>query len=299
MLNKNELKQKLITTGYFVDNEYLDMYLDLIYEHEIDSTRYSEKHHVIPVALYKINNAGCNRRKAEKFANADSDNFEVLLLYKDHCLAHYLLYFCTVGALKNNMQCVVHRLISMINILSSKAVITEKLPSEDELAQMQQWRDSIQQDKDSQYWTTEEVDFLVNNYPTEGSAYCAEVLNRTRRSVCAKAFLLNLSCSYPETSGKHWTEEENNILKNNYGKPGGVALCFSLLDRSKQNIINHARRLGLKSAKGYTQEEISFIQLNYKTHGAKFCGEHLGRPSACIRSYYHNNKHKFNSIEKE
>ena len=88
MLNKNELKQKLITTGYFVDNEYLDRYLDLIYEHEIDSTRYSEKHHVIPVALYKINNAGCNRRKAEKFANADSDNFEVLLLYKDHCLAH-------------------------------------------------------------------------------------------------------------------------------------------------------------------------------------------------------------------
>ena len=100
MLNQNELKQKLINTGYFIDNEYLDKYLDLIYNHEVDSTHYSENHHVIPVALYKLNNDGCSRRKAEKFAKVDLDNFEVLLLYKDHCLAHYLLYFCTNGKLK-------------------------------------------------------------------------------------------------------------------------------------------------------------------------------------------------------
>ena len=37
MLNQNELKQKLINTGYFIDNEYLDKYLDLIYNHEVHS----------------------------------------------------------------------------------------------------------------------------------------------------------------------------------------------------------------------------------------------------------------------
>lgn len=151
MLNRNELKQKLINTGYFIDNEYLDMYLDLIYKHEIDPTHYSEKHHVIPVALYKLNNASCSRRKAEKLAKADSDNFEVLLLYKDHCFAHYLLYFCTKNKLKSNMQCVVRRLISMVDTLSSRTTITGELPSEEELLQMQQWRDRIQQDSNSQY----------------------------------------------------------------------------------------------------------------------------------------------------
>lgn len=136
MLNKNELKQKLINTNYFVDNEYLDRYLNLLFDPEIDPKRYSEKHHAIPVALYKLNNEGCGRRKAEKLAKADADNFEVLLLYKDHCLAHYLLYFCTSGKLRANMQCVVSRLVSMIDTLSSKASITGKLPSEAELEQM-------------------------------------------------------------------------------------------------------------------------------------------------------------------
>lgn len=299
MLNRNELKQKLINTGYFIDNEYLDMYLDLIYKHEIDPTHYSEKHHVIPVALYKLNNASCSRRKAEKLAKADSDNFEVLLLYKDHCFAHYLLYFCTKNKLKSNMQCVVRRLISMVDTLSSRTTITGELPSEEELLQMQQWRDRIQQDSNSQYWTAEEVNFLVNNYPAKGSAYCAKVLGRTRQSVCAKAFLLNLPCSYPETSGKHWTEDENNILKNNYGKPGGIAICLCLLARSRHNIITHAHLLGLKSHKVYTQEEVNFIKLNYKIYGAKFCGDQLGRSPASIRSYYRNNKHKFEFIEAE
>lgn len=103
--------------------------------------------------------------------------------------------------------------------------------------------------------------------------------------------MLGLSCSYPETSGKHWTEEENNILKNNYEKPGGVALCCSLLlNRNKQNIICHARRLGLKSAKNYTPDEVDFIRQNYKTKGAKFCADQLGRTSKSITYYYNSHK---------
>ena len=90
---------------------------------------------------------------------------------------------------------------------------------------------------------------------------------------------------------------ENNILKNNYEKPGGVVLCFSLLNRNKQNIICHARRLGLKSARNYTQNEINFIQQNYKIHGVQFCADQLGRSPTGIKSYY--NKHKLYLIETE
>ena len=293
MLKQNELKQKLITTGYFVDNEYLNKYLELIYNHEINSTHYCESHHVIPVALYKLNNYGCDRRKAEKLANADLDNFEVLLLYKDHCLAHYLLYFCTKVKLKANMQCVVRRLVSMVDTIASKITITKKLPSEKELVQMQEWRDIIQQDGDSQYWTIAEIDFLVKNYPTQGSVYCAKALHRSRSSVRAKAFLLNLSCSYQETSGRHWTEEENTILKANYEQPGGVALCCNLLNRTKGNIICHARRLGLKSVRNYTKEEIDFLQQNYLLYGPRFCSEHLRRSYNSIRSWWSSNGIKY------
>jgi hypothetical protein len=298
MLNKNELKQKLVTTSHFVDNEYLDRYLNLVYDHEIDSAHYSENHHVIPVALYKLNNEGCDRRKAEKFAKADPDNFEVLLLYRDHCLAHYLLYFCTTGKLKSNMQCIVRRLIAMVDTLSSRPTIAEKLPSEEELAKMQRWRDCIQQDKDSQYWTKKEVTFLTENYPIKGSAYCANTLNRSRQSVRAKAFLLNLPCYYTKTNGRPWTEEELNILKIYYTKPNGVSRCCELIDRPKQSIISKANRLGIKSAKKFTTEEITFLKQNYAIYGPILCAEKLERSYNTIRSWGATNNVKYR-IKKE
>lgn len=293
MLKQTELKQKLIATSYFVDNKYLDMYLDLVYNHEVNPAYYSENHHVIPVALYKLNNEGCNRRKAEKLAKADLDNFEVLLLYKDHCLAHYLLYFCTTGKLRANLQWVVWRLISMVDTLASKATIIEGLPSKEDLAQMQQWRDHIQQDKDSQYWTAEEVAFLMDNYPTKGSVYCAEALGRSRSSVRAKAFLLNLPCYYNKTNGQPWTEEEINILKLYYTKPKGILKCCELIDRPKQSIICQANRLGIKSAKKFTPEEINFLKQNYATYGPTFCAEKLGRSYGTIRSWGATNNIKY------
>lgn len=293
MLKQNELKQKLITTGYFVDNEYLDKYLELIYNHEINPAHYSESHHVVPVALYKLNKEGCNRREAEKLAKADPDNFEVLLLYKDHCRAHYLLYFCTKGKLKANMQCVVRRLVSMVDTIASKITITKKLPSEQELAQMQEWRDLIQQNGDSQYWTIAEVDFLVKNYPTQGSVYCAKALHRSRSSVCAKAFLLKLPCFYNKTNGRPWTEEEINILKLYYTKPKGVSKCCELIDRPKQSIICKANRLGIKSTKKFTLEEINFLKQNYATYGPTFCAEKLNRSYNTIRSWGVTNNIKY------
>lgn len=293
MLKQTELKQKLITTGYFVDNEYLNRYLDLVYNHEINPAHYSENHHVIPVALYKLNKEGCNRREAEKLAKVDPDNFEVLLLYKDHCLAHYLLYFCTIGKLRINLQCVVRRLISMVDTLAAKATIIECLPSEEDLVQMQQWRDRIYQDKDSQYWTAEEVAFLLNNYQTQGSVYCAEALNRSRQSVCAKAFLLKLPCFYNKTNGRPWTEEEINILKLYYTKPKGVSKCCELIDRPKQSIICKANRLGIKSAKKFTLEEINFLKQNYATYGPTFCAEKLNRSYKTICSWGVTNNIKY------
>lgn len=94
-----QIKKLLLKTCLFEDNQYLDRYLALVTSQTIAST-YTEKHHIIPVAVYKIINNYKTRAEAVKSANADKNNILVNLTYRDHCLAHCLLYFCTIGKLK-------------------------------------------------------------------------------------------------------------------------------------------------------------------------------------------------------
>ena len=114
----------------------------------------------------------------------------------------------------------------------------------------------------------------------------------------AKAFLLNLPCYYAKTNGQPWTEEELNILKIYYAKPNGISQCCELIDRPKQSIISQANRLGFKSAKKFTQEEINFLKQNYALHGPMFCAEKLERSYNTIRSWGATNNIKYR-IKKE
>lgn len=82
----SKLKDTLLSTNLFIDNNYLADYINLVCN--LASTEdYAEKHHVIQVAYYK-HLYKCNREKAEKYAEADQNNFIVQLSYKDHCKAH-------------------------------------------------------------------------------------------------------------------------------------------------------------------------------------------------------------------
>ena len=77
MLTKQKLKQKLLDTGYFIDNDYLDHYVDLICT-EFVNQGYIEKHHILPRAYFaaeglKLDNSVMNIKK---------------LSYADHCKAH-------------------------------------------------------------------------------------------------------------------------------------------------------------------------------------------------------------------
>lgn len=94
-----KIKKILLKTYLFEDNQYLDKYL-LLVTSSATADNYTEKHHIIPVAVYKIINNYKTRAEAEKIATADKNNILVSLTYRDHCLAHCLLYFCTIGKLK-------------------------------------------------------------------------------------------------------------------------------------------------------------------------------------------------------
>lgn len=92
----NKVKAKLIKLG-FLDNEYLDKYIALI-EANLETRRdrkRTQAHHAIPVKSYWTSNEPYKRTEALKLAKADSLNFEVHLLYKDHVIIHSLLTLCT------------------------------------------------------------------------------------------------------------------------------------------------------------------------------------------------------------
>ncbi len=185
------LKDLLLATGYFLDNEYLDEYVELLKHNHIDGKHYTELHHAIPVAFYKLMaTKPLSRAEAKKIAEADPQNFKVNLLYRDHCKAHYLLYFCTVGDLKYNMQTVVKRLVATSKVLKNKTI--KDLPTDYDLQLMQEWMDKIREDQDSQYWTEAEINFLKANYEEHGVNFCSKALGRSKSSIHGKAHLLDL-----------------------------------------------------------------------------------------------------------
>lgn len=80
------IREKMLSTGLFEENIFFNKYCDLIEQNETTKKqRYkTQKHHIIPVVVYKIFNMdGVN--KADNLVN---------LLYKDHILAHYYLALC-------------------------------------------------------------------------------------------------------------------------------------------------------------------------------------------------------------
>ena len=94
-IKKEDAKRNLVNLGY-LDNEYLDKYLEIIYNNlETPKSVHTQKHHILPVKNYDEESLVYNRLTAVKKANEDKQNFLVNLLYKDHLTAHAYLTLCT------------------------------------------------------------------------------------------------------------------------------------------------------------------------------------------------------------
>lgn len=88
-MKKEEIKEKLLRLGLFIDNEWLDKYCELI-ENNKNTKREKYKtqsHHIIPKCYYTMNKLKIDNSK-ENLVN---------LLYKDHILAHCYLCLCSEG----------------------------------------------------------------------------------------------------------------------------------------------------------------------------------------------------------
>ena len=272
----NELKNFLLDTGYFKDNEYLTAYLSLINQHTTSAIGHSEKHHVIPAAVYK-HYYSCSTADARKKADLDEKNYMVSLLYKDHVLAHYLLYFCTKGNVKKAMG---KAIICMIgNLEADKLDLSEFKYLPEQFDKIQQLIDHIYADPNNNFYTPYEIDFLKTYYGEHGPQWCATQLNKTITSVKAKAHGLRLHLD----TFQPWSEEELQVLKQYYPQYGPEYCCGLLKNRDKSSICSTARRLGLQCGRLWSEDEVEFLIENYSKLGGKKCAEAIKRPYASVR----------------
>ena len=261
MIIKNVLKQKLLNTGLFLDNEYLDEYINLVLSNNI-TIGYTEKHHILQRNYFK---------KSDLPVDSSPDNL-IILSYCDHCKAHWLLYFCTTDYLKKANEASIRYIVEMYKVLTGKD--RNKFEFNDSDFQLlQSYMTSIINDENSRYWTEAEVDYLKKNYCGYGTGpKCAKYLNKPIKLVNEKARLLGLSNSCPD-----WTEAEVEILYKYYPIEGDkVYLRIPL--HSKDACRGKAKQLKIRTKNHYwTPDEISILKLNFPLVGPAGCSKLLNR----------------------
>ena len=115
-----DLKSSLLSTGYFIDNEYLEKYCTLVerYKRQPIIRGVTNKHHIKPKALFKL----------LKLSVDDSLLNLVNLPYRTHLLAHYYLCLCTSDPLKYANQLALMCLISRKKLKTSDRLLITNLP---------------------------------------------------------------------------------------------------------------------------------------------------------------------------
>lgn len=253
-MTKQALKNKLLATGYFIDNNFLDQYIDLVTNNSVNNC-YSEYHHILQKQYFKLINTPIDN---------SAENLR-LLSYADHCKAHWLLYYCTTGKLKRANAASVNYILTVYNSLH-KTLKTEEELSDEVFLELQKYYDDIRNDQDSKYYTDYEIKFLRDKYPNYGAKYCASKLKRSINSIRSEITILGLTRNWT------WTDEMNKFLRLNYNIIGGKA-CAEKLNLSQKSVYKQAKKLGLTRAgkkiipSGWTVEEDALLIKYYSIEG--------------------------------
>ena len=261
------LKQKLLDTGYFVDNQFLDAYLSLVSNN--DETVYTEAHHILPRSYFKLVNLKCD----------NSESNLVKLSYVNHCKAHYLLANCTILQLQRSS------IYSLRLMASSKRIKLNYLTAE-ELNQVKLYNDN-----NSLFWRPEENEILFKNYPSMGTACVQYLPGRTKRAVKCQAIKLGVKFDFDQsTNMRRFTAEEDQFLIANYATLG-VKQCAKILNRPPESIKSYAaKRLKIASVGTveWTDSEIAILMKFYSESGTNGLVDYLpNRNALAIRKKAH------------
>ena len=262
------MKNLLLKTGYFLDNDWLDKYVELLSKQT--NIGYTEKHHFIPVSIYKYLYNCKTRYEAEKLADKDVNNFLVKLSFIDHCKAHLYLYNCTRDEIKHSNE------VAFKTMVEDKVKIKNSDLTKDEEQLLIDWKNKILVDS-NWYWSDQEEQWLKENYQKIGLTNCAKYLNRSIKSTQNKAKRLNL------TEQNNWTADEIAWLKVNRNKYS-VQECANKLNRSKTAIIHYCSKLNIQAVPNWTEEETSWLKIHYKEKTIKECAIYLNKTESSIKN---------------
>lgn len=284
------LKQVLLDTGFFIDNTYLDQYVELM-EKPFLTYGYSELHHKIPAYCYKKKYELQTRHEAAHYADADPANSLIQLAYSDHIKAHWLLTKCSLS--KENEFAVMQMILKILDKTSIKKtngeILSEGL-TEAEYSEINKIKEDLVECSDY-YWSPWEEEWLKANYAKYSRVYCAQYLAKTGASIHKKAMLFNL-----KKSSTKWSLEEDTWLRANY-PAFNLDACAEYLDRSYSAVIARLRKLAIplaektSSAKQrvnksnrhhWTAEEEQWLLANYSELGIVGCAEKLGTTQSAI-----------------
>ena len=252
------LNEKLLQTGYFIDNEYFKAYIKLVEKSvEPNTTNYTEIHHVLQKQYFKLINKPVDNSTENK----------VQLLYKDHCKAHYLLYFCTTDKLKTANARAVNKMFSIINksdtiVKKFRNSIVEV--SEADYQKIQEYANKVFNDTDSEFYSKEEIEIIKNNYSNIPIKELKKLLpNRSIQSIQSKA-----SKDLGLIAFNMWTDEEILILKKYYQEEGR-AITARLPKRTWKTITTKANYLGLHTKNYWSEEDLQILIKFYPVEKGK------------------------------
>ena len=252
-------KEELLSTGHFIDNSYLDDYIILV--NSIATTTYTERHHILPRAYYDLLGLDID----------NSDSNLVRLSFTDHCKAHWLLYFCTTDKLQYASQTA---FVIMVNGLTKRL----KDYTEEDFIAIQNMKNQLLADSDT-FWSTEEDEFLKNNFLKFSDEELANKLNRTEIAIRARRYYLHL----PRLKMSDYTNEElDYIIANYYQKE--IKEIAADLNRPVGSVAVKCSRLGLKKwqADPWTGDELEFLRKNSATMTRAEIAHVLGRSTVAV-----------------
>lgn len=204
------MKQKLLETNLFIDNEYFEKYIELIVNNRVAYSKgKTNRHHIIPKYYYKDK-------------GLDIDNSEeniVTLLYKDHILAHYYLSMCS-----KSTKDISRNALSIRWLLNGKSIYSLNLTDIDLNFYQKNYEMSKKYNIDCTH--TDEANFEISNKlcgrnsPNKGNKYKKEkIINKDnvknkKLSEFASTRIGELNSFY----GKHHSDKTKAIISLNNSK---------------------------------------------------------------------------------
>lgn len=130
-------------------------------------------------------------------------------------------------------------------------------------------------------WDDYEVDVLISNYGKISNKDIYELLNheKSMSEIRRKAIALGL------TNNPMWSNNEINILKENYYFTSCDELIKMLPGRTISSIRGQARKLNLKTHRLYTEEDNEYLRNNYLQHTNEELASHLNRSADAIAQH--------------